>query len=181
MPFQTALLSHTAGHDEVQRGMPWAKDIQQPRKNANALIIEKIESTGSTVLKQLKHYTHITRTPMRTCMVTCDHVQYQTCRPLPGLGLGGAAPGITVGVRHWLCGLPCVSFPCRAWLQLKTFATELRCSLSPLPRAARLLQAPERRHRPCKLLLYRLSKRLRPRLENLKAIKTIKTSKPLKA
>ena len=177
MPFQTALLSHTAGHDEVQRGMPWARDIQQPRKNANALTIEKIESTGPTVLK---HYTHITRTPMRTCMVMCDHAQYLICRPLPGR----AAPGITVDVRHWLCGLPCVSFPCRASLQLKAFATELRCSLSPLPRAARLLQAPERRRRPCKLLLYRLSKRLRPRLQNLKAIKTIKTpkpSKPLKA
>ena len=45
-------------------------------------------------------------------------------------------------------GLPCESFPCRASLQLRAFAAELRCSFSPLPRAARLLQAPERRRRP---------------------------------
>ena len=62
------------------------------------------------------------------------------------------------------CGLTCETFPCRASLQLGAFAAELRCSFSPLPRAARaarLLRAPERRRRPCKLLLYRLSKLLR--------------------
>ena len=30
------------------------------------------------------------------------NIIYHIRRPLPGLGLGGAAPGITVGVRHWL-------------------------------------------------------------------------------
>ena len=35
-------------------------------------------------------------------MCMCIYIIYHIRRPLPGLGLGGAAPGITVGVRHWL-------------------------------------------------------------------------------